>query len=97
MRTFQKLKSITKSTIDYSYDFEVEKTHRIIARLPESKNAFYTSNCSHPDIIEFVTAKQQQGRLTKFNMSVNCTNEFMEKVIGIENSNNEAEIVELDK
>ena len=97
MRTFQKLKSITKSTIDYSYDFEVEKTHRIIARLPESKNAFYTSNCSHPDIIEFVTAKQQQGRLTKFNMSVNCTNEFMEKVIGIENSNDETEIAELDK
>jgi ribonucleoside-diphosphate reductase alpha chain len=34
----------------------------------------------HPDIIEFITAKQQPGRLTKFNVSVNCTDEFMEKV-----------------
>lgn len=38
----------------------------------------------HPDIIEFVTAKQQPGRLTKFNVSVNCTNEFMEKVLKVE-------------
>lgn len=35
----------------------------------------------HPDIIEFITAKQQPGRLTKFNVSVNCTDEFMNKVI----------------
>jgi len=35
----------------------------------------------HPDIIEFIAAKQQPGRLTKFNMSVNCTDEFMAKVI----------------
>lgn len=37
----------------------------------------------HPDIIEFITAKQQPGRLTKFNVSVNCTDEFMGKVIRI--------------
>jgi ribonucleoside-diphosphate reductase alpha chain len=34
----------------------------------------------HPDIVEFITAKQTPGRLTKFNVSVNCTDKFMEKV-----------------
>lgn len=34
----------------------------------------------HPDIIEFITAKQQPGRLTKFNMSVNVSDEFMERI-----------------
>jgi ribonucleoside-diphosphate reductase alpha chain len=39
---------------------------------------------THPDIIEFITAKQQAGRLTKFNISVNCTDEFMNKLIKIQ-------------
>ena len=34
----------------------------------------------HPDIVEFITAKQQAGRLSKFNISVNCTDDFMERV-----------------
>jgi len=37
----------------------------------------------HPDIVEFITAKQQPGRLTKFNVSVNCTDEFMNKVLKV--------------
>ncbi len=51
-------------------------------------NGFYTSNCSHPDIIEFITAKQTPGRLSKFNMSVNCTEEFMAKVNLVEELHN---------
>ena len=34
----------------------------------------------HPDVVEFITAKQQPGRLTKFNISVNCTDKFMERI-----------------
>jgi ribonucleoside-diphosphate reductase alpha chain len=40
-------------------------------------------DCWHPDVIEFVTAKQQPGRLTKFNVSVNCSDEFMNKLIQV--------------
>lgn len=35
---------------------------------------------THPDVIEFITAKQTAGRLSKFNISVNCTNDFMDRV-----------------
>lgn len=39
-----------------------------------------TMSCWHPDIEEYITAKQTPGRLTKFNMSVLITDEFMEAV-----------------
>lgn len=42
-------------------------------------------DCWHPDIIEFVTSKQTPGKLTKFNISVNCTDEFMKKILKTEN------------
>ena len=36
-----------------------------------------TMSCWHPDVIEFIEAKKTPGRLSKFNMSVLCTDEFM--------------------
>lgn len=52
----------------------------------------------HPDIIEFITAKQQSGRLTKFNVSVNVSDAFMDrlkKVIELESKIKDA--IELSK
>jgi ribonucleoside-diphosphate reductase alpha chain len=58
-------------------------------------------DCWHPDIIEFITAKQQPGRLTKFNVSVNCSDEFMNKLIAVARAKQEGksqeEIAELNK
>jgi ribonucleoside-diphosphate reductase alpha chain len=45
-------------------------------------------NIGHPDIIEFITAKQTPGRLSKFNLSVNISDEFMEKVLRLEEHKN---------
>jgi len=49
----------------------------------------------HPDVIEFITAKQSPGRLSKFNMSVNCTDEFMETVIKVISLKKELEMMEI--
>ena len=40
----------------------------------------------HPDIEEFITAKRTPNKLDKFNVSVCCTNEFMDKVCRVEST-----------
>jgi ribonucleoside-diphosphate reductase alpha chain len=37
-------------------------------------------DCWHPDVEEFITSKKQGDRLNKFNISVNCSNAFLERV-----------------
>ena len=39
-----------------------------------------TMRCDHPDIMDFITAKQDKARLRNFNVSVLCTDVFMEAV-----------------
>ncbi len=57
------------------------KTNKEKAKIKIRKGAqMVTMSCWHPDIEEYITAKQTPGRLTKFNMSVLVTNEFMNAV-----------------
>lgn len=55
-------------------------------------------DCWHPDVEEFITAKQKSGVLDKFNISVNCSNEFMDRLIKINKKLEKNEdVTELDK
>lgn len=67
------------------YDLEVDEVHLL------SGNSIYTSNSrraammgvlniDHPDIMEFVTAKQTPGRWDYFNVSVGVSEAFMQAV-----------------
>lgn len=58
-----------------------KKTSKKEAKVKIRKGAqMVTMSIWHPDVEEFITAKQTPGRLTKFNMSVLITDEFMAAV-----------------
>ena len=58
-----------------------QKTKKEKSKVKIRKGAqMVTMSCWHPDIVEFITAKQTPGRLTKFNMSVLITDDFMNAV-----------------
>lgn len=58
-----------------------QKTKKEKAKIKIRKGAqMVTMSVWHPDIEEFITSKQTPGRLTKFNMSLLVTDEFMDAV-----------------
>lgn len=65
---------------NYLNDAEIEDTKTAVKAMARKGAMMAVLDCSHPDIEEFVRAKQESGRLTKFNMSVLISDEFMQAV-----------------
>lgn len=76
-KKYSKIVRIEKKGKSDVLDFTVENTHRILA------NNFYTSNCdvTHPDIIDFIDAKLEQGKVVGANISVKITDVFMNSLV----------------
>ena len=60
------------------FDISVPDYHNFVA------NGVFVHNCTHPDIEEFITAKQTEGRLSKFNVSVGVTDALINAVMNDE-------------
>lgn len=73
---------ITEGPGDYQIEFEDSKGKTEKKKI--RKGAMMSIlDIWHPDIYEFITAKQKPFHLTKMNMSVNVSNEFMERLIKV--------------
>ena len=58
-----------------------KKSSNVLSKSKIRKGAqMVTMSCWHPDIEEFITAKQTSGRLTKFNMSVLISDVFIDAI-----------------
>ena len=60
--------------VEEVYDMTVPVFHNFVA------NGVFVHNCTHPDILRFIHAKNDQHSLTNFNISVNVTDKFLEAV-----------------
>jgi ribonucleoside-diphosphate reductase alpha chain len=56
------------------FDISMPEFHNFVA------NGVFVHNCTHPDLLRFIHAKNDQHSLTNFNISVNVTDKFMEAV-----------------
>lgn len=62
---------------NYLKEENIEDTKMVIKAMARKGAMMAVLDCSHPDIEEFIRAKQEAERLTKFNMSVLISDEFM--------------------
>lgn len=56
------------------FDISMPEFHNFVA------NGIFVHNCTHPDLLRFIHAKNDQHSLTNFNISVNVTDRFLEAV-----------------
>jgi len=66
---------------NYLDDTQINDLKKVVKEMARKGAMLGCLNVDHPDIEEFIRAKQTSGKLTKFNLSVAITDEFMNAVI----------------